>query len=57
MSPGRHRAGWYWAPSSMQRICWGIVAGIALLFAGSGWFLAGLGKFGGAGATINWPGP
>lgn len=35
----------------------GIVAGIALLFAGAGWFLEGLGKFGGAGATINWPGP
>lgn len=35
----------------------GLVVGIALLFAGSGWFLEGLGKFGGAGATINWPGP
>lgn len=33
----------------------GIVAGIALLFAGAGWFMEGLGKFGGAGATISWP--
>ena len=35
----------------------GIVVGIALLFAGSGWFLEGLGRFGGAGATIHWPAP
>lgn len=34
-----------------------LVVGIALLFATSGWFMEGLGKFGGAGATIGWPGP
>ena len=32
-----------------------LVVGIALLFAGAGWFMEGLGKFGGAGATISWP--
>src|SRR5512140_87472 len=35
----------------------GLVGGIAFLFATSGWFMEGLGRFGGAGATIGWPGP
>ena len=33
------------------------VVGIALLFVGSGLFLDGLGRFGGAGATLSWPAP
>jgi uncharacterized membrane protein YgcG len=32
-----------------------LVFGIALLFATAGWFMEGLGRFGGAGATIGWP--
>jgi uncharacterized protein len=34
-----------------------LVFGIALLFAGAGWFMEGLGRFGGAGATIGWTAP
>ena len=33
----------------------GIAVGLALLSVGSGLFMDGLGKFGGAGATISWP--
>ena len=33
----------------------GLVFGIALLFATAGWFMEGLGRFGGAGATVGWP--
>ncbi|MCM2253062.1 MAG: TPM domain-containing protein [Ramlibacter sp.] len=32
-----------------------LVVGAALLFAGAGLFMDGLGKFGGAGATVSWP--
>ena len=34
----------------------GVVTGIALLFVGSGLFMDGLGRFGGAGATLMWAG-
>lgn len=34
-----------------------LVVGTALVFATAGWFVEGLGRFGGAGATIAWPAP
>jgi uncharacterized protein len=34
-----------------------LVFGTALLFATAGWFMEGLGRFGGAGATIGWTAP